>query len=218
MAVPNESAMVAQLVREGYFDKARAGDHRACGLFARLVAYRLNPTGDPNGWGWLTKQPGQKQVEGYSEDGIVYGSDPNDLQNVVDIIIGAGQPNARTAWQPQPRRANNTWERPRPLTALELNYLKAGSVSHPEPVPAPQPHVCPPPPAPEPPPPYPDEQTFWRAYEVAVVNAYKAVGREIDSQTFRWFARCCYDIVAGRMTPEDAAVKHLAELKKELGV
>ena len=126
--IPNRYDVVVQLDAEGYFDRAATGDQRAASLFARLVAYRLNPTGAADSWGWLTKQPGETQVDGYAEDAIVYGSTPSDLVNVVDLVVGAGAPGARIAWQAgKPRRPSNTWERPRPLTEAEMDYLKAGS-------------------------------------------------------------------------------------------
>jgi hypothetical protein len=149
MAVPNEFATVQQLEAEGYFEKARGGDHRAPSLFARLVAYRLNPTGSPSGWGWL-KKGGGKEVDGYAEDAIVFTADPGNLQNVVDVVGGAGAPGASIRWSGAvPRRPSDTWEAPRPLTAEELNYLKPGATA--PPVEPPKPPVEPPaPPVPPP--------------------------------------------------------------------
>jgi hypothetical protein len=122
--------VLRNLEANGYFEKARNGDHRACGLFARLAAYSLNPSGDPAGWGWLTKVPGQKQVEGYSEDAIVLGNDPNNLHNVVDLIIGAGRSGASLAGSLDGfvvRLPQNVWEAPKPLTDEQMAYLKPGA-------------------------------------------------------------------------------------------
>jgi hypothetical protein len=119
-----------RLEAEGYFAKAAAGDHRACGLFARLAAYTLNPNGDADGWGCLRKTGGGANVEGYSEDAIVLGSDPNNLHNVKDIIVGAGAPGARLVGSLDGlvnRRTSDIWERPAPLNAEQLNYLKPGA-------------------------------------------------------------------------------------------
>jgi hypothetical protein len=138
----SERDVLAQLERDGYFEKARAGDHRACGLFARLVAWRLNPNGSAAGWGWL-KKGGGTNVEGYSEDAIVLGDRATNTMNVVDIIIGAGAPGARLTWGGfVTRRLSDTWERPQPLNGEQLLYLKPGN-SQPVDPPAP-----PPPPAP----------------------------------------------------------------------
>jgi hypothetical protein len=121
-----------RLDAEGYFAKAAAGDHRACGLFARLAAYTLNPNGDADGWGCLRKTGGGANVEGYSEDAIVLGSDPNNLHNVKDIIVGAGAPGARLVGSLDGlvnRRTSDIWERPAPLNAEQLNYLKPGATT-----------------------------------------------------------------------------------------
>jgi hypothetical protein len=123
-------ALLQKLEADGYFAKAAAGDHRACGLFARLAAYTLNPNGDADGWGCLRKTGGGANVEGYSEDAIVLGSDGNNLHNVKDIIVGAGAPGARLVGSLDGlvnRRQSDIWERPAPLTAEQMNYLKAGS-------------------------------------------------------------------------------------------
>lgn len=140
-------AVLEQLAREGYFDRAAAGDHRACGLFVRLAAYRLNQSGDPHGWGALRKGGGAN-VDGYSEDAIVLGSDPANLRNVVDLIGGAGAPGARLATSLDgfvARRPSDTWEAPAPLTAEQMAYLggtdEGGGTGTP-PVVVPPPPVC----------------------------------------------------------------------------
>jgi hypothetical protein len=122
--------VLRNLEANGYFEKARNGDHRACGLFARLAAFSLNPSGDPGGWGCLRKTGGGANVEGYSEDAIVLGSDPNNLHNVVDIIGGAGAPGARLAGSLDGfvnRRTSDVWEAPKALTDEQMSYLKPGA-------------------------------------------------------------------------------------------
>src|SRR5688572_5416393 len=79
---------------QGYFWRVRGGDQRAASLFARLVAFDLNPSGDGGDYGWLTKRPNEQNVDGYAEDAIVLGSNPSDLMNVVDMVNGAGAPGA----------------------------------------------------------------------------------------------------------------------------
>ncbi len=130
--IPNELALVHAVAAEGYFTKAEAGDMRGASYFARLVAYRLNPAGDPRSFGWL-KKGGGSNVDGYADDAIVFGSDPNNLQNVIDVVGGSGAPGARPVWNAGegdrglPRRASDVWDAPRPLTVEQMNYLKAGS-------------------------------------------------------------------------------------------
>jgi hypothetical protein len=105
----------------------------------------MNPAGDPNSWGTLRKSGGAN-VEGYSEDAIVFGSDPSNLSNVVDIVGGAGANGARLGWINQPRRSGDTWEAPKALTIEQMDYLKSGSHNSPPqppiPIPPPSPQVC----------------------------------------------------------------------------
>lgn len=66
---------------------------------------------------------------------------------------------------------------------------------------------------------YPDEPTWWKAYEGQVQARYAQAGRPFPdtAEAFRWFSRCGYDIGEG-MGPEAAAAKHLRELEQELGI
>lgn len=128
MSVTDEqlkAAVDAARAREsqGYFAKAKAGDQRAASLFVRLVAFDLNPSGSSSGFGWLTKQPGESQVDGYAEDAIVYGASPSDLQNVIDLVNGAGAPNASIGGAVKERRPANLWAAPHALSAEEMAYL-----------------------------------------------------------------------------------------------
>jgi hypothetical protein len=134
MSVPDDSAIARQLAAEGYFVRVARGDQRAASLFARLCALRLNPTGLPSGYGWLRKGGGTN-VDGYAEDAIVFGNDPNDVMNVVDTVVGTGAPGASlpSRWTAVPRRTTDTWEAPRPLSAADLTYLREGAVPPPVP-------------------------------------------------------------------------------------
>lgn len=81
--------------------------------------------------------------------------------------------------------------------------------------------------APEPPPPpkpsasYPDENTFWKAFQERMRKAYSDVGRTFpdpnDADAFRRFSRCGFDIGQG-VDPQTAADKHINELRKDLGL
>lgn len=119
-----------QLETAGYFAKAAAGDSRAASYFVRQAAYLANPTGDPNGWGWLSKSTGETNVDGYAEDSLVLGAAPSNLTNVYDFVGGTGAPGARVLYTASPvqRRPTNTWVRPVPLTVEEMRYIApAGS-------------------------------------------------------------------------------------------
>lgn len=137
-----------ELERAGYFKKVADGDHRACGLFARMAAHALNPTGDPQGWGALRKNGPGRNVEGYSEDAIVLGSNPADRNNVCDIINSAGAPGATLNTRPSfvNRRESDVWEKPVPLNAEQLAYLKGDAAPGPTPTPTPTPTPVPVPP------------------------------------------------------------------------
>lgn len=125
---------------QGYFGRVHAGDQKAASLFVRLIADDLNPSGKTSDYGWLSKSPGESQVDGYAEDAICFGADPSDLQNVVDMVNGAGAPGATIGGGVKERRPNNKWVAPKPLTAAELDYLVAGGM--PMPVPPPS-HILP---------------------------------------------------------------------------
>jgi hypothetical protein len=131
-------AVTAARAREaqGYFGKVKAGDQRAASLFARLVAFDLNPTGSLQDYGWLSKSPGETQVDGYAEDAIVFTANQADLLNVVDLVNGAGAPGASIGGAVKERRASNLWVKPKPLTQEETDYLFSGSTPIPQPSPA----------------------------------------------------------------------------------
>lgn len=172
-----EHDVIKRLEREGWFERARNGDHRACGLFTRLVAFTLNPNGDPAGWGWLRKTAGGANVEGYSEDAMVLGNDANNRNNVVDIIGGAGAPGASCGMGGfVSRRSSDIWESPRALSVEQLNHLKPGHAQpQPEPQPQPQPQ---PQPTPQPQP-QPEQMPAWARELVAKVDALQATAGEI---------------------------------------
>lgn len=88
-------------------------------------------------------------------------------------------------------------------------------------------------PEPEPPPQlhrsYPDENTYWKGFQDRMKRAYNDAGRQFpdpnDSDAFRRFSRCGFDIdftinpATGRpLTASEAADKHIAELRRELGL
>jgi hypothetical protein len=213
MGVPQEAlnrAVTQAKLREsqGYFELARAGDRRAASLFVRLVADDLNPLGVPSGYGWLTKQPGETQVDGYAEDAICYGADPNDLLNVVDLVNGAGAPGASIGGSVKERRASNHWEAPKPLTQSELSYLLSGGM--PTPVPPPTPA-------------HPSYEAMGgdeggkkvtRLMEADYKNAGKA-GLDGDSGAWQW--RTAYDFLSGICkTVEESIAKHQPEWRASL--
>lgn len=67
--------------------------------------------------------------------------------------------------------------------------------------------------------PYPDEPTWWAAYEADVAAVYARAGLPFpdNAAAFRWFSRCAYDIGAG-LAPDAARAKHLRGLEEALGL
>jgi hypothetical protein len=81
--------------------------------------------------------------------------------------------------------------------------------------------TMPPPDPPDPPPsstqPYPDEPTWWAAFEAEQEALYAQAGQTVNWSAFRWSSRTGYDIGAG-MDKDQSKAKHLAELRHELGL
>lgn len=129
------------LESQGYFEKARKGDQKACSLFAKLTAYTANPEGDEDGYGWLSKSPGETQVDGYAEDAVCFTNDASSLQNAVDLINGAGASGASIGGAIKQRRESNKWVKPQALSPADLGYLLSGGLPHPPQPPTPTPVV-----------------------------------------------------------------------------
>lgn len=205
-------AQVKKREAEGYFRRAAAGDQRAASLFARMIAHDVNPKGKSDESGWLSKVPPEANVDGWAEDSICCNANEADLLNVLDLVNGAGAPGANippryAVDDLKPRRPHNKWTKPKALTADELDYLLDGA--EPEPLP----------PQTLPGFPYPDESTFWKAFQDRVKAAYNSVQRPFpdpnDSDAFRRFSRCGYD--CRTQEPQAMADKHIQELRQELG-
>ena len=128
---------------------------------------------------------------------------------VIDVIGSAGTPSAYPTWQAftNPQDASGAW------------VLPAAVPDEPS-VPTPPVHVCPPCPPVPPTFDYPNEPTTVKAYQDRVKQAYKDAGRAFpdpnDADAFRHFTRYGYSC---RSMPEpEAANKHIAELRQELGL
>lgn len=126
-------AAANSLRAQGYFDRAHAGDERAASYFARLVAFTANPDGLSHSWGALRKTGSGFNVEGYADGAIVCGNDPHDLNNVLKIVTQVGSDHAGIGDAVQERRPSDIWERPQPLTADQLFFLRTGGVRTPPP-------------------------------------------------------------------------------------
>lgn len=221
---PNDIAVAQQLVAEGYFTKAAAGDARAASLFVRLFAFRANPSASPSGWGWL-KKGGGHNIDGYSEDAVVYGNSPNDLHNVVDMIVGTGAPGASlvpNTTSTVPRRPADVWEAPRALSAADMEYLKSGSGTGPGPDPCAAckaelaalkattvPKVA-----------YEAHggDAVWDQFGLVIAADYARAGRVLDAQAFRWAGRTMHDDYMEGLTLEQSIAKHRVDWCAILGI
>lgn len=211
-------AITQARVREsqGYFSLVKQGDQRAASLFVRLVAYDLNPSGFTSEYGWLSKAPGETQVDGWAEDAICGNADFNDLMNVVDLVTAAGAQPPYTPNNPAPsiggsvkeRRPTNHWRAPQPLNDEEMDYLLSGA----EPIP-------------QPPAQYPSYEDLGgdeggKQITRQLEADYKRAGRPgLDGDCGAWQQRVSYDFLTGRITPVEAAIAaHRAEWCAALGI
>lgn len=217
---PNDIAIAQQLEAQGYFTKAAQGDHKAASYFVRLFAYTANPNGNPSGWGWLRKGGGQN-VEGYAEDAVVYGSNPNDLNNVVDLVIGTGAPGARlvpNTTATVPRRVSDTWEAPKPLTAAEMAYLGGtGGVPGPDPCAACKSELASLKATSVAKVGYPGDAT-WDAFGAIYEADVKRAGQVLNAQSFRWAGRTIHDDYMEGLSLEASIAKHRVEWCQILGI
>ena len=204
-----DRAIAQARVREshGYFDRVRAGDQRAASLFVRLVAHDLNPHGFTSEYGWLSKTPGETNVDGYAEDAICGNADSTDWANVVDLVNGAGASGASIGGSVKQRRFENRWVTPQPLSDADLAYLLEGS--HPVPQP----------------PQYPSYEELGgdeggKKITRVLEHDYRwAMRPGLDGECGAWMRRTDYDFLAGLVKPVEASiVKHRDEWLYELGL
>ncbi len=238
---PEDIGIAEELERQGYFARVRTGDQKAASLFARLFAHTANPTASTSRWGWLTKQPGEAQVDGWAEDAVCWTNNPSDLHNVVDLVIGAGAAGASltsTTTHTKERRPGNKWAPPQPLTADELNYLKGfnGGTQPPQPDPCAavkaelaackaasantvakvdyEQH---------------GGDAVWDQFGNAIIADYKRAGRVVtdangtqhvimDARSYAWGGRTMHDDYMNGLTLEQSIAKHRVEWCALLGI
>ena len=195
MPVPDMRHVPQKLFDTGLFDLRT---HEGQGAFVDAVVSALHALDER--WGHLKKKPGQTAVHGHAEDAALYLADDPGQSQAVDFVGGAGGPNPRPAWQVDaPRYGESDW----------LDPTDHGAT-------APLPQAPPPPPQF----PYPDENTLGKAFQVRVKQAFQDAGRVFpdpnDEDAFRLFVRFGYSSHA--MPAQQAADKHVAELRSQLGV
>lgn len=218
-ALPEDIGIAQSLVAQGYFNRVAAGDQRAASLFARLFAHTANPDARTNSWGWLRKGGGTN-VDGWAEDAVVYGNDPNQDFNVVDLVGGAGAPGATlasTTTHTKPRRIGvDTWAPPKPLTADEFSYLKGfnppGTTPQPKPCPDPSAHL------PKPPKPYVGDAAFDAIFTTLEADMKRAGQPGLNGQSGRWAGRICHDYYVEGLSMDASIAKHRVEWCQLLGI
>lgn len=213
--IPNLQFVVEQTAAEypQEFADAHTGNSHTED-FIRRVAARCHAIDSRFGLNGKRGNPNDLSDDALNFVGEGGGTTPQGMPcSVIDVIAGApvpgsGLPNTgRPAWQvfSTPPDANGAWVLP---DAEE----GGGEIPGPEP-----PHVCPPVP---PTFPYPDEQTAGRAYQARVKAAYAEAGRQYpdpnDPDGFFWSQR--YGHSSALMPEPEAAKKHIAELRKALGL
>lgn len=111
MSTPNRFEIVQRVFAE-HRDLARENTGASCGRLTEHVAIALSE--DDDGWGLLSKSPGQNQFNGHAVDAVIYKA----TQQVVDVIAGAGaredgeNQDAAPTWIEQPKRPDNNWMAP----------------------------------------------------------------------------------------------------------
>jgi len=210
MAVPNMLAEVERCKRK--FPQAWADAHTGNANtegFIRILAADLHLVDAKFGLNGKRGNPNDISDDAINYFGEGPGHDPthgNTPVTVIDVIGAAGSPAAVPQWAVIDQPGPGAWVKPMPVV-----------VNPPTPEP---PHVCPPCPPVPPTFDYPDENTTGKAFQARVKQAYTDANRPFpdpnDSDAFRHFMRYGYSC---RLMPEpEAADKHIAELRAQLGV
>ena len=193
MSIPDFRHVPRKLFDTGLFDLKT---HEGQGAFVDACVSTLH--GIDKNFGHLKKKPGQTQVHGHGEDATLYKFGDGTAQ-AVDFIGGAGGPNPQPGWgvdSSGPIYKHSDWLDP---------------TEH-------VPTLAAPPPIPSFP--YPDENSAGRAFLTRIKQAYTDARRPFpdpnDQDGFRHFVR--YGYSAHEMPELQAADKHVAELRAQLGV
>lgn len=195
MPVPDHRHVPRKLFDTGLFNLTV---HDGLGAYVDAVVAALHALDWR--WGHLRKSSAQTQIHGHAEDAALYLHTDLGQSQAVDFVGGAGGPNPQPAWQVDaPRYSVSDWLDP---TMHEPNECA--------PVPPPAAGVFP----------YPDEHTQGKAYQSRIKRAYSDAHRAFpdpnDQDAFRHFMR--YGYSAHEMAEAEAADKHIAELRAQLGV
>lgn len=191
MTIPDFRHVPKKLFDTGLFDLKT---HEGQGAFVDACISTMH--GIDKNFGHLKKKPGQTQVHGHAEDATLYKfSDGTAL--AVDFIGGAGGPNPQPAWGVGEHvYKHSDWLEPTQHVAAPVDHRTNQSF------------------------PFPDENSSGKAFLARIKQAYTAAGRPFpdpnDHEAFKHFVR--YGYSAHEMPELEAADKHVAELRAQLGV
>lgn len=193
MSVPDRRDVPQKLFATGLYDlKSHEGQH------AYVDACIATLNGLDENWQHLKKKPGQTQIGGHAEDAALYLL-PDGTARAVDFVGGAGGPNPQPGWIVGEHVYKHA-------DAHDPDDHGIGGTAP----------VCPPVPVLNG---YPDEPTYWKAFQTRMKAAYEAVNRQFpdpnDADAFRRFSRCGFDCRTQDATA--MADKHIKELRAELG-
>lgn len=195
------------LEAQGYFTKVKQGDEKAASYFSRMVASKVNPSGNPNDWGWLSKPAGGFNIEGFADGAIVFGNNPSDLNNVLKIVVQVGSSNPndiKIGDSVQQRRPQDVWFCPVPLPDSVVSYITGQA-----PTPA-----------------FPSYEVDFGGDKLAteqigipLESDYIKAGQRLNSGSATWFARTYYDAVyftvVDKMNAKDAMAKSVVKRRPE---
>lgn len=193
MTIPDFRHVPKKLFDTGLFDLKT---HEGQGAFVDACVSAMH--GIDKNFGHLKKKPGQTQVHGHAEDATLYKFGDGTAQ-AVDFIGGAGGPNPQPAWGVDSGGAtykDSDWIDPTQHVPAPIEQRRTQSF------------------------PYPDENSSGKAFQARIKQAYTDARRPFpdpnDHDAFKHFVR--YGYSAHEMPELEAAEKHVAELRAQLGV
>ena len=195
MSIPDFRHVPRKLFDTGLFDLKT---HEGQGAFVDACVSTLH--GIDKNFGHLKKKPGQTQIHGHGEDATLYKFGDGTAQ-AVDFIGGAGGPNPQPSWGVDSGGAiykDSDWLAPTQHVAAPAPAVQTATQSFG----------------------FPDESTSGKTFLARIKQAYTEAGRPFpdpnDHDAFKHFVR--YGYSAHEMPERQAADKHVAELRAQLGL
>jgi hypothetical protein len=205
-AVPNHLATVQQLAKDNpnTFNCAHTADVSCNANFVKLVACKLNPEPSNGLFGLNGKRgnPNDLSLDVVDYKGEGHGTDPTDGNKpveIIDIIQGAGGPNATPVWNVIENPGPGAWIKPR----------CKGDVWDTT--------AAPPTPPVSTKPPYPGD-VYGTLIGDALFQDYATAKQPPNPGMGVWFWRTSWDAAIEGLTTEASIKKHRNEWRAELGL